>query len=91
MHHVKQINKIMEKNYYWRIDFIDTECEKDGFSMSVKSDIDYLNDQIVDIALLAGVIDKEDVENYRVEVEDITDDDYEMGHWESMAYDLDVE
>ena len=80
----------MKKKYYWRIDFIDTECEKDGFSLAVKSDEEYIDNQIVDIALLAGVIDNEDVENYRVEVEEITDDEYEMGHWESMAYDLDV-
>ena len=90
MHHVKQINKIMKKKHYWRIDFIDTECEKDGFSLAVKSDTDFVDDQIVDASLVAGVIDNEDVEDYHVEVEEITDDEYEMKHWESMAYDLDV-
>ena len=73
----------MNKHYY-KIDFIG----EDGYSVCVSSATPLLEDEIIDYALEAEVIDKWDVEDFTVNVEEITDDEYEMSYWRDEAIEL---
>lgn len=66
---------------YWVINFIG----HDGFSLCVSTSDLMFEDEVIDLAIANGVIDKEDVEDFQVNVEDITEDEHEMRYWLRLA------
>jgi len=75
--------------YYYRIDFIDDEKPKDGFSVCVASTEEIGEDNVLDAAIRANVIDKWDTKSFCVNIEDITTDEYELSFWKQEAVSLD--
>ena len=68
----------MERRY-WTINL-------DDFSVSINTSDLVVEDEVVDLAIKHGVIDKDDVKNSsRCVVEDITDDEYDMKFWVSQS------
>lgn len=66
---------------YWVINFIG----HDGFSLCVSTSDLMFEDEVIDLAIANGVIDMEDVEDFQVNVEDITEDVHKMRFWVSLA------
>ena len=71
-----------EELHYWRIDFLGDN----GFSVCVCTTTDYNEEEIVDAAVKANVVDADDVKHYYTQVEEITNDEYEMKHWKDNAH-----
>lgn len=71
---------------YWKVDFIDEYNEGYGFSICVCCPSnDYKEDEIVDACVSKGIVDADDVYNFIVNVEDISDDQQELSHWKQQA------
>lgn len=72
----------MERRY-WTINL-------DDFSVSINTSDLVVEDEVVDLAIKHGVIDKDDVKNSsKCIVEDITDDEYDMKFWVSQSVAID--
>ena len=70
---------------FWKVDLIDEENESNGSSFCVATDTDVNEDDIVDLCLENDLLDDYEVQEFNIQVEDITDDDYEMDFWASQA------
>ena len=70
---------------FWKVDLIDEENESNGSSFCVATDSDVSEDDIVDLCLENDLLDDYELQEFNIQVEDITDDDYEMDFWASEA------
>ena len=70
---------------FWKVDLIDEENERNGSSFCVATDTDVSEDDIVDLCLENDLLDDYEVQEFNIQVEDITDDDYEMDFWASQT------
>ena len=70
----------MDMNY-WRIDCIGEE----GYSFSVCSLENYKESEIVDLCLQNELLDNDDLDDYLLITQDITNDLFELEHWKSLA------
>ena len=70
---------------FWKVNLIDEENESNGSSFCVATDIDVSEDDIVDLCLENDLLDDYEVQEFNIQVENITDDDYEMDFWASQA------
>ena len=77
----------MEKDNskYWRIDVTNPHHESDGYSLCVKTDKNETDDTIIDLCLENEYIDKFEYNNFYIHAEEITNDPYEMEHWQNDA------
>ena len=57
--------------------------------MCIKSKDDLGEDNVVDYAIKSGIIDRWDAKEYTINVEDITNDEYELRFWEKNAVSVD--
>ena len=89
----ESIKRVLKEQYetphFYRIDVIDQYNEKNGYSVCIKSNDDLGEDNVVDYAIRSGVLDRGDVKEYAINVEDITNDEYELGFWEKNAVSVD--
>lgn len=82
----RAMNESCEGLDYWKVDFIDQYDEKNGFSLCVCCPCkDYVRDEILDVCIRKGLVDRYDVEDFVVNVEEISDDAHEMRFWKSQA------
>ena len=85
----KHINEMVGDNEpeykYWRVDEIDPDDDATGDSFCVRTDSDVLEDEVIDLCLENELLDKWDLEEYQVTVEDITGDPEEMDVWADSA------
>ena len=70
---------------FWKVNLIDEENESNGSSFCVATDSDVSEDDSVDLCLENDLLDDYEVQEFNIQVEDITDDDYEMDFWASEA------
>lgn len=89
----ESVKRILREQYemphFYRIDMIDQYDENNGYSVCIKSKDDLGEDNVVDYAIKRGIIDKWDVKEYAINVEDITNDEYELRFWEKDAVSVD--
>lgn len=71
-----------EQLHFWRIDFLGD----DGFSVCVCTTANYEKEDIINASVKAGVVDVDDVKHFYTQVEEITDNEYEMEHWKPYAH-----
>lgn len=76
------------KYTFYRIDAKDPGFSFNGFSVCVKFRAGtYSNaDEIIKAAVAAGVIYENDAKDFKISVEDITNDPYELDHWKEEAH-----
>ena len=70
---------------YWKVNEIDPDDESTGDSFCVRTSADVLEDEVIDLCLDNELLDKWDLEEYNVTVEDITDDPEELDVWADSA------
>ena len=75
--------------HFYRIDVIDQCNEKNGYSLCIKSKYDLGEDNVVDYAIKSCILDRWDAKEYTINVEDITNDEYELRFWEKDAVSID--
>lgn len=74
--------------HYYKIDLIDPDDECTGRSLVVRVDGTMEDDAIIQSAIEKDIIDREDTEEFRVEVEDVTGDKYTLAAFKEETYTL---
>ena len=77
-----------KKKYYYKIDLIDPDDECTGRSLVVSVDGTMDEDSIIQSAIGKNIVDREDTEEFRVKVEDITGDKYTIDAFREETYTL---
>ena len=74
--------------HYYKIDLIDPYDGCTGRSLVVRVDGTMEDDAIIQSAIEKDIIDREDTEEFRVEVEDVTGDKYTLDAFKEETYTL---
>ena len=73
---------------FWRIDVIDENEDTNGYSFCVSVDTKENEDSIIDICLSNRLLNRFDYKEYTINVENITNDQYEMSFWSDDAINI---